>query len=85
MKDSALKYFFNLMTSWAVVCDITYLPPMQREAEESFVEFAKRVKSKIAEAGCLKNLPWDSHLKRMKPSHEWKNNQQATFASCLKM
>lgn len=67
------------MTSWAVVCDITYLPPMQRKAEESAVEFAKRVKKKIAQASGLVNLPWDGQIKRMKPKDEWKEKQQKEF------
>ena len=85
MKCSVFEYFFILMTSWAVVCDITYLPSMQRKPEESSVAFANRVKSKIAEAGCLENLVWDSHLKRMKHKDEWKKNHQATFAASLKI
>jgi glycerol-3-phosphate O-acyltransferase 3/4 len=33
------------MSSWAIVCDVWYLPPMTRKPEESAVDFANRVSS----------------------------------------
>ena len=38
-----MKYLFMLMTSWALVCDVWYLPPMTRQDAESAAEFADRV------------------------------------------
>lgn len=73
-----------MMTSWAVVCDIYYLPPMTREENESAIEFANRVKKAIAKAGGLVNLPWDGQVKRMKPKDEWKEKQQEDFTKRLK-
>ena len=37
-----------MMTSWAIVCDVWYLPAMHRREDESAIDFANRVKSVIA-------------------------------------
>ncbi|PZC73497.1 hypothetical protein B5X24_HaOG209477 [Helicoverpa armigera] len=37
-----LHYLLNMMTSWAIVCDVWYLPAMTRAADESAVDFANR-------------------------------------------
>ena len=57
-------YLLMMMTSWAIVCDVWYLPPMQKEENEDAVQFANRVKRKIAMAGGLVDLVWDGNLKR---------------------
>lgn len=80
-----MKYLFMMMTSWAVVCNIYYLPPMQREEGESAIEFANRVKSAIAKAGGFLNIPWDGAVKRMAPKAEWKEAQQKEFTNKLKL
>ena len=69
-----------MMTSWAIVCDVWYLPPMQREKDESAISFANRVKSVIAKQGGMVNHFWDGQIKRMKPKKEWKEKQQENFA-----
>lgn len=38
-----LQYLYMMMTSWAIVCDVWYLPPMTRKPGESAVDFANRV------------------------------------------
>lgn len=72
------------MTSWAIVCDVWYLPPMYRQDGESAIDFANRVKGVIAKQGGLVDLVWDGQLKRMKPKKEWKEIQQIEFANRLK-
>lgn len=47
-----------MMTSWAIVCDIYYLPPMEREPNETSVQFANRVKAEIAKKMNVVNLSW---------------------------
>lgn len=84
MRYSTLQFLFMLITSWAIVCDITYLPPMQRSENESAVEFSDRVKSAIAKAGGFVDLPWDGEVKRMKSKDHWKQKHQARFAKTLK-
>ncbi|CRK92398.1 CLUMA_CG005966, isoform A [Clunio marinus] len=81
---SMMQYLYMMMTSWAIVCDVWYLPPMYREEGESAIDFANRVKSVIAKQGGLVDLVWDGQLKRMKPKKEWKEKQQEEFTKRLK-
>ncbi|XP_037947654.1 glycerol-3-phosphate acyltransferase 3 isoform X1 [Teleopsis dalmanni] len=83
-KYSMIQYLYMMMTSWAIVCDVWYLPPMYRQEGESAVDFANRVKSVIAKQGGLVDLVWDGQLKRMKPKKEWKEMQQIEFTKRLK-
>ncbi|XP_058983786.1 glycerol-3-phosphate acyltransferase 3 isoform X4 [Musca domestica] len=83
-KYSMLQYLYMMMTSWAIVCDVWYLPPMYRQQGESAIDFANRVKSVIAKQGGLVDLVWDGQLKRMKPKKEWKEMQQVEFIKRLK-
>jgi glycerol-3-phosphate O-acyltransferase 3/4 len=81
---SMLHYIYNMMTSWAIVADVWYLPPMYRESDESAIDYANRVKSVIARQGGLVDLAWDGQLKRMRAKKEWKELQQEKFAESLK-
>ncbi|XP_071538152.1 glycerol-3-phosphate acyltransferase 4 isoform X6 [Panulirus ornatus] len=57
-KESMLSYIYMMMTSWAIVCDVWYLPPMIRRENESSIDFANRVKAEIARQGGLVDLVW---------------------------
>uniref|UniRef100_A0A1S4GDT7 Phospholipid/glycerol acyltransferase domain-containing protein n=1 Tax=Anopheles gambiae TaxID=7165 RepID=A0A1S4GDT7_ANOGA len=81
---SMMQYLFLMMTSWAIVCDVWYLPPMERQEGESAIDFANRVKRVIADQGGLVDLVWDGQLKRSKPKKEWKEKQQEKFSKLLK-
>lgn len=81
---SMMQYLFLMMTSWAIVCDVWYLPPMYREQNESSIDFANRVKSVIAKQGGLVDLQWDGQLKRINAKKEWKELQQEEFTKRLK-
>ncbi|XP_055917843.1 glycerol-3-phosphate acyltransferase 3 isoform X2 [Eupeodes corollae] len=83
-KYSMMQYLYMMMTSWAIVCDVWYLPPMYRQEGESAIDFANRVKSVIAKQGGLVDLVWDGQLKRLKPKKEWMEMQQIEFAKSLK-
>ncbi|KAL0107668.1 hypothetical protein PUN28_014760 [Cardiocondyla obscurior] len=82
---SMLQYLYMMMSSWAIVCDVWYLPPMYKKEEESAIDFANRVKSVIAWQGGLVDLQWDGQLKRMKPKKEWREKQQEEFSKRLKV
>ena len=45
-----------MLTSWALVCDVYYLPPTRRLPNENAIAFANRVKSLIARKGGLVDL-----------------------------
>ncbi|GJQ72887.1 hypothetical protein Trydic_g1535 [Trypoxylus dichotomus] len=80
---SYMQYLYMMMTSWAIVCEVWYLPPMYRKEGENAVDFANRVKGVIAKQGGLVDLVWDGQLKRIKPKKEWKERQQEEFSKKL--
>lgn len=45
---SFTQHLVKLMTSWAVVCDVYFLEPQKKRAEESVDQFAARVQEMIA-------------------------------------
>ena len=53
-----VHYLLEIMTSWALVCDVWYLPPATRRSDETAIEFANRVKADIARQGGLVDLIW---------------------------
>lgn len=53
-----IQYLYMMMSSWALVCDVWYLPPMNRRSDESAIDFANRVKAEIAKQGGLVDLAW---------------------------
>ncbi|XP_048003397.1 glycerol-3-phosphate acyltransferase 3 [Leguminivora glycinivorella] len=79
-----LHYLLNMMSSWAIVCDVWYLPPMKRGEREDAVAFANRVKACVAARGGLIDLQWDGQLKRTKAKKEWRELQQEEFSKRLK-
>ncbi|KAL7647953.1 UNVERIFIED_CONTAM: hypothetical protein RMT77_001569 [Armadillidium vulgare] len=82
-QDQFFNYVLYMMTSWAIVCDVWYLPPMERREDESALNFAHRVKSAIAEKGGLMNVSWDGFLKAAPIKAEWKGKYQQAFAQQL--
>ncbi|VDD94046.1 unnamed protein product [Enterobius vermicularis] len=70
------EYLLRMMTSWAIICNVWYLPPMTRNRGETAVEFANRVKREIAVRGGLVDLEWDGGLKRTKVPKRMVANQQ---------
>merc|ERR1711936_708070 len=84
-KHGMLTYIYLMMTSWAIVCDVWYLPPMTRNPEEEAVTFANRVKAEIARQGGLVDLMWDGNLKRSQVKSEWKGKQQQAFAERIRL
>lgn len=67
-EQSILRYIAMMLTSWALVCDVWYLPPMRRLPNEDAITFANRVKALIAQKGGLVDLQWDGMIKRKKLS-----------------
>ncbi|XP_065157671.1 glycerol-3-phosphate acyltransferase 3-like isoform X2 [Atheta coriaria] len=84
-KYSMMQYLYMMMTSWAIVCEVWYLPPMTQKEGETAIDFANRVKSVIATQGGLVDLVWDGQLKRSKPKKEWRERQQEEFSRRLKV
>ncbi|XP_027241624.1 glycerol-3-phosphate acyltransferase 3 isoform X2 [Cricetulus griseus] len=82
-KYGMVSYLLRIMTSWAIVCDVWYMPPMTREEGEDAVQFANRVKSAIAVQGGLTELPWDGGLKRAKVKDTFKEEQQKNYSKMI--
>jgi glycerol-3-phosphate O-acyltransferase 3/4 len=84
-KHSMLQYLILMMTSWAIVVDVYYLPPMQREENEDASEFASRVKTEIVKKGSFVDLNWDGNLKRSSPKLNLMYEQQQKYFKHLKI
>ena len=57
-KQSLSQHLLMILSSWAIVCDVWYLPPVKQEPNESGLQFANRVKAVIAQQGGLVDLEW---------------------------
>ncbi|XP_032869780.1 glycerol-3-phosphate acyltransferase 4 isoform X2 [Amblyraja radiata] len=82
-KYGMVNYLLRMMTSWAIVCSVWYLPPMTREEGEAAVQFANRVKAAIARQGGLVDLLWDGGLKREKVKDTYKEEQQKLYSRMI--
>ncbi|KAI6203959.1 Phospholipid/glycerol acyltransferase domain-containing protein [Aphelenchoides besseyi] len=76
-------YLVSMMTSWALMCEVYYLPPMTREEGEDPIDFARRVKRLIAQRGGLVDLEWDGNLKRTMVPDKLKIKQKDQFYDYL--
>jgi hypothetical protein len=72
-----------MMTSWALICDVWYLPSMYRLEDETSIEFARRCQKEIADKGGLIDLGWDGNLKRTKVPEKLKDKQKELFYQYL--
>lgn len=78
------RHLFRLMTSWALVCEVTYLDPQYRLPGETPIAFASRVKELIAKEAGMGSVPWNGMLKYYKPGPAYKSNRQKIYARMLK-
>jgi len=84
-KHTMLQYLLLMMTSWAIVVDVYYLPPMEKRETETAADFASRVKSEIVKKGSFANLNWDGMLKRTSPKLDLMYEQQQKYVKQLKI
>ncbi|CAB3400875.1 unnamed protein product [Caenorhabditis bovis] len=82
-EQSWFGYVMRMMTSWAIICNVWYLPPMIKEEGEDAVDFANRVKKTIANKGGLVDLDWDGGLKRARVPPKLIAKQQEKYAHRL--
>ncbi|XP_041666091.1 glycerol-3-phosphate acyltransferase 3 [Cheilinus undulatus] len=82
-KFNMVSYLLRMMTSWAIVVNVWYLPPMTIQDGEDAAQFANRVKSAIADQGGLLDLAWDGGLKRGKVKDSFKEEQQKMYSSII--
>ncbi len=82
-RDSFPTYLFNLMTSWAVVADVWFLPRQEIGEGESPEQFADRVQTMIAETAGLIKVNWSGYLKRERVNPKFLQDRQKYFADRL--
>ncbi|CAD6185133.1 unnamed protein product [Caenorhabditis auriculariae] len=82
-EQSWCGYIMRVMTSWAIICNVWYLPPMERLPGENAIDFANRVKKTIAKRGGLVDLEWDGGLKRSRVPPKMVAQQQQRYANRL--
>ncbi|KAK8617767.1 hypothetical protein V6N13_080673 [Hibiscus sabdariffa] len=91
-KQSFTVHLLQLMTSWAVVCDVWYLEPQNLRPGETAIEFAERVRDIISVRAGLKKVPWDGYLKYSRPSPKhrerkkelsYKNGERICYTSAV--
>jgi glycerol-3-phosphate O-acyltransferase 3/4 len=80
-EQSFLGHLFRVMTGWAVVCDVWYLPPQRQRDNETVLEFTNRVKKQIADRAGLINVEWDGYLKHFRPSPRFAETRRKLFAA----
>lgn len=81
---SLSTHLLMILTSWALVCDVWYLPPEKQKEGENAVQFANRIKAEIARKGGLVDLEWDGQLKRDRVKPNLKEKQQEVYSRILK-
>eukprot|EP00457_Paulinella_chromatophora_P004517 gb/GEZN01004529.1/.p1 GENE.gb/GEZN01004529.1/~~gb/GEZN01004529.1/.p1 ORF type:complete len:649 (-),score=134.51 gb/GEZN01004529.1/:6-1670(-) len=81
--ESFAGHLVRLMCSWAVVCDVYFLPPQNIRPGETDIEFSHRVKALISKKAGLKDVPWDGYLKHFKPSGRYLQENQKHYAQSL--
>ncbi|KAF2368877.1 Phospholipid/glycerol acyltransferase [Trinorchestia longiramus] len=79
-QDAFFSYVLYMMTSWAIVCDVWYLPPVTRLPGETAIAFANRVKAAIAVKGGMSDVSIDGFLKANPPKADLKSKYQQEFA-----
>ncbi|KAL1208625.1 Glycerol-3-phosphate acyltransferase 9 [Cardamine amara subsp. amara] len=82
-KQSFTMHLLQLMTSWAVVCEVWYLEPQTLRPGETGIEFAERVRDMISLRAGLKKVPWDGYLKYSRPSSKHSERKQQSFAESI--
>ncbi|KAL7080267.1 hypothetical protein ACQ4LE_000745 [Meloidogyne hapla] len=82
-RQGYLSYLLGMMTSWALICEVWYLPPMHRLEGETSISFARRCQRTIAQKGGLIDLGWDGNLKRTKVPERLRDEQKELFYQYL--
>lgn len=77
------RHLYELMTSWALVCDVHYLDPMQIRDGETSIQFANRVRNVICDRAGLICVNWDGFLKRHRISPKFMQQRQTALAQIV--
>ncbi len=83
-EQSFAMHLFALMCSWATVCDIYVLEPVDKGPTESVLAFTERVKQSICRKAKLESVAWDGALKYLRLSSKYTNSQQEKAAAWIR-
>ncbi|VBB30457.1 unnamed protein product [Acanthocheilonema viteae] len=64
------RYLLRIVTSWAIVYDVTYLEPQRKRPDESNQDFSQRVQKAIAETADIESIALDYRLWYMKSEQQ---------------
>lgn len=84
-KHGMLMYLMLMMTSWAIVVDVYYLPPMTKRDDEDALQFTNRVKAEIVKKGGFVDVNWDGMVKRGGIKLDLMYEQQQNYVKNLKI
>lgn len=85
-QPSMQAHVYDMITSWAIVCEVWYLPAMTKEENEGATEFANRVRLAIARKGGMIDIDWDPRFQAddKKPEDSrWRKQQQKILSEKL--
>lgn len=77
------RHLYDLMTSWALVCDVYYLDPMEKGEDETGVQFSGRVRQAISEKAGLTCVNWDGFLKRHQINPKFRKQRQQALSQIV--
>uniref|UniRef100_A0A8R1XTG6 PlsC domain-containing protein n=1 Tax=Onchocerca volvulus TaxID=6282 RepID=A0A8R1XTG6_ONCVO len=78
------RYLLRILTSWAIVYDVTYLEPHQKRLDESNQDFAQRVQEAIAKTADVESITLDGRLWYAKSEQQrMKMLQMENIAKCF--
>lgn len=89
-QQSMAKHLMNILTSWALVCEVWYLPPTKMQVGEDSAMFARRVQHNIVTTLALANKEeWDPQRAKRPQQYSGKierdrEEQRAQYSATLK-
>lgn len=82
-QETFASYVLRLMTSWCFVADVYFMDPERRHPSETAIQFAERVRLRIAERAGLTPVPFDGYLKHVRPGQRYIKGRQKECARSL--
>ncbi|KAJ8903375.1 hypothetical protein NDN08_004483 [Rhodosorus marinus] len=80
---SFLRYLFELLTSWALICDVTFLERQKIQPGETPVEFAQRVQTLISDVGGLEATQFNGYFKHIRADKKFIAQRQKETAQTM--
>ncbi|CAL6103606.1 Lysophosphatidic_acid acyltransferase/Glycerol-3-phosphate 1-O-acyltransferase [Hexamita inflata] len=82
-KMGFMRYLISLWSQWALISDIWFMAPVQRQIDEPAEDFAHRVQLMISKQAGLIPRQWDGMLKYIQISKKMIDERHQTYAKQL--